>query len=176
MSLRWWSLMSRQPRAWCAGLLFFGLAGAATQTPAAPDLAACSAAVRQSAAEALQICRTEHDRALAAGHRRDAAIAQLERASAAVALTRYDDAAADIDAAERLLLPDIAWRDQHRIERQRGVLAYRRERLAEAALHFGKALDIARAHDDARRRRRAGTTWAMPIAASATMPRRCRRS
>jgi PAS domain-containing protein len=105
--------------------------------------------VRRSAAEALQVCRTVQEHALATGQRRDAAIAQLERASAAVALARYDDAAADIDAAERVLLPDIAWRDQHRIERQRGVLAYRRERLAEAALHFSKALDVARAHDDA---------------------------
>jgi len=115
---------------------------------AAADLDACSATLKRSPAEALAVCRDAQTQAAASGRTRDSAIAQLEHASAAVALARYDEAQADIDDAERRLTP-AHWRDQHRIERQRGVLAYRRERLAEAALHFGRALDLARTHDDA---------------------------
>lgn len=115
---------------------------------AAADLDDCSAVLKRSPAEALTVCRDAQAQAAAGGRTRDSAIAQLEHASAAVALARYDEAQTDIDDAERRLAP-AHWRDQHRIERQRGVLAYRRERLAEAVLHFGRALDLARAHDDA---------------------------
>lgn len=115
---------------------------------AAADLDACSAMLKRSPAEALTVCREAQAQAAADGRTRDSAIAQLEHASAAVALARYDEAQADIDDAERRLAP-AHWRDQHRIERQRGVLAYRRERLAEAVLHFGRALDLARTQGDA---------------------------
>uniref|UniRef100_UPI002148B865 hypothetical protein n=1 Tax=Tahibacter caeni TaxID=1453545 RepID=UPI002148B865 len=80
-----------------------GLLLAAPVALAAADLDACSAALKRSPAEAMTVCRDAQERAGAAGRRRDSAIAQLERASAAVALARYDEAQADIDAAEQRL-------------------------------------------------------------------------
>ncbi|MDC8013204.1 tetratricopeptide repeat protein [Tahibacter soli] len=124
--------------------LLASAAGAQTAT-----LDACRSATKSAANDALAICLAAHDAALAARDARTAADALVERADANVALARYDDATADLDRAGALLAPFADWRDAHRIERRRGIVAYRRERLAEAALSFGKALDMARAHDDA---------------------------
>lgn len=136
-----------RPRAFRAG---FFLLAALPLTCAADGttLDACRDAAKRAANDALALCLSVHDTALAAGDARTAADALFERADASVALARYDDATADLDRAGVLLAPFADWRDAHRVERRRGIVAYRRERLAEAALHFGKALDMARTHDD----------------------------
>ena len=136
-----------RPRALCAGLFFLASLSAA-HAAGNTALDACRDAAKRAANDALALCLAAHDAALAARDPRTAADALFERADAAVALTRYDDATADLDRAATLLAPLADWRDAHRVERRRGVVAYRRERVAEAALHFGKALDMARAHAD----------------------------
>jgi tetratricopeptide (TPR) repeat protein len=123
-------------------------AAAANAAPTDTALDACRDAAKRAAADALAVCGTAHDDAVAEGRPQAAGDALVERATALVALARYDDATTDLDRADAAFAPLADWRNAHRVERQRGILAYRRERLAQAALHFGKALDMARAHGD----------------------------
>ncbi|HSX59437.1 MAG TPA: tetratricopeptide repeat protein, partial [Tahibacter sp.] len=122
--------------------LVAGVAGAGDSV-----LDACRDAVRRDAAHALVLCGEAEQTALAARDSRIAGLAAIEHAGAAIALARYEVAAADLARADPLLR-ETQWRDRHRLERQRGTLAFRRERLAEAALHYGRSLEIARSHDD----------------------------
>lgn len=136
---------SRRRRALCAALSLLGSLAAAGADESALD--SCRDAVRRDASRALVLCDEAEQAALAAQDARGAGLAAIEHAGAAIALARYDLAAADLARADPRL-PDAQWRDRHRLERQRGTLAFRRERLAEAALHYGRSLEIARSHDD----------------------------
>lgn len=136
---------SFRPRAWCAGFLLLGLAGQGVQADEAA-LEQCRDSVRRDAAQALAVCGELAQRSAATAPTQ-AGLALVERAGAGIALARYDEANADLDRAAALLR-DADWPEQHRLERQRGTLAFRRERLAEAAQHYGRSLEIAREHGD----------------------------
>lgn len=133
------------PRAWCAGFLLLALAGQRVRADEAA-LEQCRDSVRRDAAQALVVCGELAERSAATAPTQ-AGLALVERAGAGIALARYDEAAADLDRAATLLR-EADWPEQHRLERQRGTLAFRRERLAEAAQHYGRSLEIAREHGD----------------------------
>lgn len=134
-----------RPRAWCAGFLLLGLAWQHVHADEAA-LEQCRDSVRRDAAQALVVCGELAERSAATAPTQ-AGLALVERAGAGIALARYDEANTDLDRAANLLR-DADWPEQHRLERQRGTLAFRRERLAEAAQHYGRSLEIAREHGD----------------------------
>ena len=140
--------MTGRPRgAWGAlCLLVPGVAVAADNA----QLAACAAARPRAAIEAMALCRKAYDDAVSTHDARTATDALLERIEAGIALARYDDALADLDLAQATSTPLGDWHDTHRLERQRGIVAYRREQLADAALHFSETLALARAQKDPR--------------------------